>query len=386
LSSTDRASSEAARNGRVRAAGAGPAAPAAAVEGWRLAWRSLALEGVRRLYPLGTGLGAAVLLACGGVVPVLRRWLRDELNLSDGRAVVAALGGVWLGNEHGDPDTDLGPVLSRSEAPVLFDELAELARRLGARPPAQTRLTYLPCCGAVAWGRRGRALLLGLPLLPVLTRGELRAVLAHELAHLARGDAVRGVRVAQFVEGLGRRLDAQTGDPAAWPRRSPLRAWARWSHAAALRLHAPIARGQEARADRAAAVLAGGDAAASALVKVALVQPLFREVLAHYDPQDDGLPNLYAFFREFWARLPEPTRTALRHRLLADRRAAPDPAHPDLIDRLAAVQAHPPRRDPEAMRPATTVLGDLDACEARLHARLFGTGRIEPSVFHRAGS
>jgi hypothetical protein len=47
-----------------------------------------------------------------------------------------------------------------------------------------------------------------------------------------------------------------------------------------------------------AAAIAGGSAAASALVKVALVQPLFREVLEHYDPASSE-DNLYAFFRAF---------------------------------------------------------------------------------------
>ena len=47
----------------------------------------------------------------------------------------------------------------------------------------------------------------------------------------------------------------------------------------------PVARGQEARADRCAAAIAGGSAASSALVKVAVVQPLFREVLAIVRPE-----------------------------------------------------------------------------------------------------
>src|SRR6202035_5154493 len=63
-----------------------------------------------------------------------------------------------------------------------------------------------------------------------------------------------------------------------------LGAWARTCRRWSSRLIAPIARGQELRADRSAAAIAGGSAAASALVKVAVVQPLFREVLWSYDP------------------------------------------------------------------------------------------------------
>ena len=53
----------------------------------------------------------------------------------------------------------------------------------------------------VAWGR-SRALIIGLPLFRVLTQGELRAIVAHELAHLARGDATAAARSARFVEAL----------------------------------------------------------------------------------------------------------------------------------------------------------------------------------------
>ena len=57
--------------------------------------------------------------------------------------------------------------------------------------------------------------------------------------------------------------------------------------------------------------VAGGGAAASALVKVAIVQPLFREVLETYDPTAPDAPNLYAFFRAFWFRLPAEVHTAM---------------------------------------------------------------------------
>ncbi len=194
---------------------------------------------------------------------------------------------------------------------------------------------------------------------------------------------VMGPRGAEWVAALGRSLDRA---PAS--RLNPLRAWATGCRRLGDRLVAPIARGQEVRADRASAALAGGDAAASALVKVALVQPLFRQVLDRYDPERDDLPNLYAFFRDFWARLPAPLTTAMRHGLLADRRAPVDPAHPPLLDRLAVVQAYPPRAGPGAVAtPASALFADLDAIERGLHDHLFATTRrVEPTVFHRAGS
>jgi hypothetical protein len=348
-----------------------------------LFWRGAALRGVELAYRGGVVAGSAALLACGGFVPILRGWLRDEIKDLDG--FLDALGAVHVVTQTRDPDADLGPVLAFTDAPLLFAAVNEVSRRLSVKPPGQVRLTYLPCCGVVAWGR-SRALILGLPLLRVLTLGELRAVLAHELAHLARGDATRAARSARFVEGLSQALD-RAGARA----RGPLGAWARLCCRAATWLIGPIARGQEARADRSAAAIAGGGAAASALVKVAMVQPIFREVLEHYDPTAPEAPNLYAFFRGFWYRLPAEVHTAMRLRILAGGESPynHDPAHPPLPDRLAALQAYPDlASSPLAgdTTPATAFFGDLEGFEQMLHNRLYALPPVEPSIFHKAGT
>jgi Zn-dependent protease with chaperone function len=348
------------------------------VGGLDLIGRSAVLGLVRALYHVGTaGLGT-IMFAGGGFVPVLRRWLNDDL--SQWGEVIEILGGVRVFLESVDPDGDLGPAITRVDAPRLFEEIESVSRALGARPPEQLRIGYLPCCGVVAW-KRSRALLLGLPLLHILSIAELRAVLAHELAHLAKGDATVSARSARFVEGLGSALDRKQGRSL-----SPLWFWARGCRSAADRLIAPIARGQEARADRASGSLAGGTAAASALVKVAAVQPIFREVLDHYSPET-AHANLYAFFREFWGRIPESLHMSIRHGLLTAAVATPDDVHPPLPDRLGVVQAYADRSPIAGDHgPASAMLGDLGALEQMLHNRLFRVGRIEPSVFHRAGT
>jgi Zn-dependent protease with chaperone function len=344
-----------------------------------LRWRSLVLRILEHTYWTLTLTGSVALLLLGGFVPVIRGWLRNEV--AGWGDVVRTLGGAWFSVEPRDPDSDLGPVLARVDAPLLFASVESVARRLGVKPPGQVRLTYLPCCGVVAWGR-SQALLIGLPLLRVLTQAELRAILAHELAHLARGDATRAARSARFVEGLQRALD-QAG-PAA---RGPLGAWARFCLRESSRLIEPVARSQEARADRLAALIAGGGAAASALVKVAIVQPLFREVLANYDPGLPEYPNLYAFFRAFWFRLSADSLSTMRLRILTRHEATHDPAHPPLPDRLAWLQSYPDRACVNGDgQPATTFLGDLEIFEEMLHNRLFGTPAVEPTIFHRAGS
>jgi len=349
----------------------------AAVGSLSLRWRGLVLWTLERLYWSVSAVLTAILLTLGGFIPALRGWLRDEI---DGWGhMVEALGGAWFQVETSNPDADLGPVLARLDAPQLFDAIELVSRRLGIKRPGQIRLTYLPCCGVVAWGR-SRALLIGLPLLRVLTRAELRAILAHELAHLACGDATRAAQSARFVEGLERAVERR-GDRLF----GPLGVWTRFCLREASRLIEPVAWGQEVRADRLAALIAGGGAAASALVKTAMVQPLFREALDYYDPESAEV-NLYAFFRTFWYRLPAELHSDMRLRLLTDGDAARDPAHPPLRDRLALLQTYPDHipRDGDS-QPAATLLGDLEILEQMLHNRLFGaTCSTEPSVFHRA--
>ena len=143
-----------------------------------LVWRNWMLRILERAYWLGTFAGSAIMLVCGGFVPVGRRWLRNEI--SGWADIVATLGGVWFPVVTQDPDSDLGPVVARVDAPQLFGTIDTVGRRLGVKPPGQVRLTYLPCCGVVAW-RGSQALLIGLPLFRVLTQGELRAIVAHEL-------------------------------------------------------------------------------------------------------------------------------------------------------------------------------------------------------------
>ncbi len=334
---------------------------------------------ILKVYRLGLGLGTVVLLILGGFVPVLRGWLNDSV--SGWSDLVATLGGVSIRLDSADPDADFGPILKRSEAPQLFDILADLAAQLDIRPPEEVRLAFLPCCGVVAW-RRSRALLLGLPLLPVLDVAELRAILAHELAHLARGDATWSARLIRSVEILDRALDDL--DSRTW---GPLRWWALGCRRVALNLLGPIARGQEARADRWSAAVAGGRNASSALVKVALVQPLFRELLEVLDIEDASSKNLYATFRLFWGRLPEPLVDAMRMQILTSTDSLVQSPHPPLADRVAQLQSYPDRPSnlvfPES---SLGLLGDLEWIEQMMHDRLYKLHPIEPTIFHHSGT
>ncbi|MEJ7638282.1 MAG: M48 family metalloprotease, partial [Singulisphaera sp.] len=273
-----------------------------------LAWRGAALRGMERAYRLGVFAGSIAMLARGGFAPVIRGWLRDEI---DGWAgMVEALGGVRVVTRRAIPTATWARCSPVPTPPALRRGRRGLATP-GSAPPGRS-------ADVSALLRRGRLGAVagpgpGPPLLRVLNLAELRAVLAHELAHLARGDATRAAQSARFVEGLGHALERSAADGRS---RGPLRAWARLCWRGTSLLIGPIAHGQEVRADRSAATIAGGRAASSALVKVAMVQPLFREVLDHYDSERPDAPNLYAFFRAFWYRLPAEVHSAMRLQIL----------------------------------------------------------------------
>ena len=88
------------------------------------------------MYWIGTFVGSLILLVCGGFIPVVRGWLRNEIDgWSD---VVATLGGVWFSVETHDPDSDLGPVLARVDAPLLSRRSSRSAGGWASNPPARS--------------------------------------------------------------------------------------------------------------------------------------------------------------------------------------------------------------------------------------------------------
>ena len=106
------------------------------------------------------------------------------------------------------------------------------------------------------------------------------------------------------------------------------------------------------------------------------MQPLFREVLEHYDPNVPEAPNLYAFFRAFWyppaRRGPHRDAAPAPGQRHGDRRPRPPP--PARPPRPAPVVPRP-LQPPADAAPATTYLGDLEILEQMLHNRLFARPR-----------
>lgn len=200
-------------------------------------------------YPLRVAL-AVVLL--GGVLLL-------EAGLLAVRAVRRA-----VGRATGVEQQPYGVKLERFQEARVWELVDGVARATVTRVPDE--LWVVPGLDAGvgqerALGRGPRRLLLGAPLLVGLTEGELRALVAHELAH----ESTQESRLLAWLHGGSRtaaRLVAETED-AGWPGRL-VRACALAFDAVADEL---VAR-QELVADALAAQLAGTEPTASALQKV----------------------------------------------------------------------------------------------------------------------
>ena len=161
-----------------------------------------------------------------------------------------------------------GMPLSRSEGRALYDFVEEIRRAVDAPPVDSITITGGFQASAAVYsppwrlGRR-RTLVLGLPVLTTLSKAELRAVVAHELAHFSRAYdpfAAWVYRTRSSWFGLRASLDRRLATPV-------YVYWIiQWYVPRLNAASAAVARRQELAADRVAAKVGGSRAAADALV------------------------------------------------------------------------------------------------------------------------
>ncbi|MGH8668351.1 MAG: M48 family metallopeptidase, partial [Burkholderiales bacterium] len=221
-----------------------------------------------------------------------------------------------------------GPEITRQEAPRLFAMIEELRRALRA-PRLSHVLVSHDFNAAVVQARRlgilgwySHDLLIGLPLAKVLTVEQFKAVLAHELAHLAKRHGAMSNRI---------------------PRQNPL------------------AHANEFEADAASARLVSPGAAAQALTAVSVVGSYFQE---RYWPAlrklADGLPQPAFAPYSSMGRLASDMSPDSIHRWLKQalaRRTTPDDTHPSLTERLTALNEKPRLMLPAPGTAADRLLG-----------------------------
>jgi Zn-dependent protease with chaperone function len=296
---------------------------------------------------------------------------------------------TWLPHfRTNDLNIQVGPMLSELDAPGIFVVVSEIARKLGTPEPDEIRLTYLPCCGVLEQRRwsglrsRRRVLVLGLPLLYVLSVEELRAVVAHELAHLSRGDAALAFVVSQFLDSLDQSIAA--GSNSRWGWLSPCVFFA-WMVRGGFRLICcPLSRYQEYRADGIAAAVCGSDVVVSSLENAALVQPIFREVLCNYHPIVVHDANLYQFFRLAWTTIDTSLKREMKDSLVTDERLGWFNPHPTLRARLRRLERFAAHREPDE-RPARRLLMQRHDLEETLHNYIYSVRTPQLSIFQPFG-
>ena len=301
-------------------------------------WISLLLRGgalrmMPSVYSAGLWVGASTMIVLGGFVLLIRRWLDDSVGGTGG--FVASVGGVRIAPRSRDPDADLGPDLRRGRS-------ARAVRRgRGGCPTARGQAARGDPPGLPALLRGGR-----LAKFPGLVVGLCHLLHVLDRRRASGGPGSRAGSPGPRAMPPGR--PARSGSSRSWAARStrpgrpawgPLRVWA-----ITCRGLAGVAR----RADREGPGGSGPTAcrqrspgvgvAASALIKVALVQPLFREVLGH-------ITTPTAWLRATSTRpsglsgtaCPAPLLESMRLKLLTRVETSGDSPHPPLPDRVATI-------------------------------------------------
>ena len=235
-----------------------------------------------------------------------------------------------------------GVRLTKRNAPRLL-ELVERQRRQLRAPRLSAVLllsgpdafvAQVPRLGVLGWNRI--YLGLGLPYLLSFSPEELEAVVAHELAHVARRHrtGTAGIR-GSLVRW--RQLDERLDERQHWSGRF-FRPFLRWYLPRLERAALAASRRNEYEADRAAAAAAGPDVAASMLLRLSLIdrhldETLWDDVMRRADVERRP-PAPFSLMRTA-------ARQELRHRhaRLSDvlRQAESDWTHPAIAQRLRAI-------------------------------------------------
>jgi Zn-dependent protease with chaperone function len=239
--------------------------------------------------------------------------------------------------------------VSRSDYPELFRIIDEIRKATAAPPAHEVLLTnelnaaivQVPRLGLFGWQKN--YMILGLPLLQMLSLDELKAVLAHERGHLSGAHGRFGSWIYRIRAGWARLADTLQRQEH----------WGRFMFVPFFNWYAPTfaaysfvqARRQEYEADRAAAEAYGAAPLGHALVRLNLKG---QELDNHYWPSifkaaDDSPTPAAAPYRGlmsaerrgFVAEAPEQLRQAL------ELKTSTADTHPCLRDRLAALGRPP---------------------------------------------
>jgi heat shock protein HtpX len=265
-----------------------------------------------------------------------------------------------------------GVRLTESGQPRLLAMIDEQARATGARTPDEVYAT-LEVNASVMQVRSRRIMVVGVPLLHILSERGLRGVIAHEFGHYAGGDTRLGPWVWRTYDGVARTIEYLTDEDGdeGWTQRAVRQPFI-WYGNAFMRITAAIKRRQEFAADRMAVASAGRDTYVEALRRVHAYGPAFdafwgSEVAAVLEA--GRRPPVVAGFGTYLrSRAIDTASTDFLERQLREKTDRYD-SHPSLSERLEALQACAPG-DPDDSPPALALLRDPEALERDLLAAL----------------
>ena len=256
--------------------------------------------------------------------------------------------------------------LTRRDYPTLFAAIDEVRRATSAPKAHEVLLTnelnaaivQIPRLGLFGWQKNH--LVLGLPLLELLSAEEFKAVLAHEFGHLSGAHGRFGAWIYRVRSGWARLAGTLQQNEH----------WGRFLFVPFFEWYAPKfaaysfvqARAQEYEADRLAADAVGASALANALVRLNLKgEELDRSYWpsifkgADDQPAPQAAPFrglLSAERRGFLADVSEQLRQALQ------RKTSTADTHPCLRDRVAALALPPSVPGTIPISAAETLFGD----------------------------
>ena len=239
---------------------------------------------------------------------------------------------------------ELAIPIERFEAPGLFGMVDDLARRMGINPPDAVLLgpdmsfwTANATFKTLAEPVSGNVLHVSLPAMALLSKPQLEAVLAHEMAHFRNRDMDVSSRLAPAFDRIVASIraleheSAGVGRIAAWPGNL-------WLDFAARSMSSVVGerrRASETRADATAAETVGAEQVAAALIAHAAIHIVEFEWAASVrksveEREGDALAALPDLGRTAFA---EATARDVIEWTLADF----DPDHPVLLARLRAL-------------------------------------------------
>ncbi len=283
------------------------------------------------------------------------------------------------------PFAEPGPRVTPEHQPRLFDEIRAVAEATNSHMPhdvyvvADVNAAVDHVGGWMGIGSRP-VMMLGLPLIAVMTVSELRGVIAHEFGHYVGGETRLSSVIYRTREGIGRTIDTLERSEHG-PTRA-IRFPFMWYAEMYMRLTQAQSRQHELDADRMAAGIAGGTSMESALVTVHVAGLVYETYLnsevavpvgaGFRPPLAEGFSRFLQETRTPWA-LDEVVREPA-----PDRSSEPYDSHPALHVRLTTLHEAPHRPAPDPDPSAIELISDVPGLEGTLFQWMTGVDGLQP--------